>query len=136
MAIRPTPPKVDVAPREYGEMRTVLGLDAESLESGKAYRWVNRSAVKVARARLKGYRIVSKDSGVVPLIEVENGADGSIIAGDLVLMETDKARYKARKASEVDLAIERTKRSGDDVLERGKRLGVKTRVIDDDDDED
>jgi len=129
-------PEVDVRSREYDNMQSALGLDPDSLESGKSYRWVNRSAVKVARAKIKGYRLCEAGSGITPLIEVENMANGTIVAGDLVLMETDTAALKGRKAREVDLAIQRTKRAGEDVVKKGKSLGIKTRVITDDDDDD
>lgn len=126
MAEKPPVPEVTVRPREYDDMASVLGLDPDTIDKSRHYRWVNRSSVKLARARMKGYQIVRKDDGVTPLVDVETGPDGAIIAGDLVLMSTDKATFQRRKQKEVEVALLRTQRAGDDTLRHGKRLGIKT----------
>jgi len=132
-------PPIEVKELAYETMSTVLGLDPDSVDPEKEYRWVNRSSVKMARAKMKGYSLVKTDSGVTPLIEVDNAGDGTIVAGDLILMATDKEQFRERKNAQVQVALQRTQRAGEEVLERGKRLGVKTRVIsagDDIDEED
>ncbi len=121
----PPVPKVEVRPRAYDDMASVLGLDPDTTDPTRHYRWVNRSHVKVARAKMRGYQLVKKNE-VQPYIDVETGPDGAIVAGDLVLMSTDKATFARRKQKEVDLAISRTSRAGDDTLQRGKKLGIKT----------
>jgi len=121
----PIPPTVETHQREYDDMASVLGLDPGTTDPNKEYRWVNRSAVKVARAKIKGYSMVRRGD-VTPLVDVDIGPDNSLLAGDLVLMSTDKAVYKRRKQKEQDLTLSRTQRAGEESLEKGKRLGIKT----------
>lgn len=116
---------VTVRDRAYDDMGSVLGLDPSSIDPNKHYRWVNRTAVKVARAKIKGYTIVPQGA-VKPLVEVENGPDSSMIAGDLVLMSIDKGAFVRRKKKEHDLTLARTQQAGEDTLQHGEKLGIKT----------
>jgi len=121
----PEVPATEVRNRAYDEMASVLGLQAGTTDPNRVYRWVNRSAVKTARARMKGYSVVKKGE-VETLVDVESGPDDSLIAGDLVLMSVEKDVFLARKKREVELAIARTQQAGDDTLQKGKKLGIRT----------
>jgi hypothetical protein len=127
-------PVVDV--QEHRDNESVLGLDPETIDPGKHYRWVNATPQRVARHKMRGYRLVSREDGVVPIIPVDDAGDSSIRVGDMVLMQCDVDAYKARRQLAEDKAISRTKQPANEVKAKAKRKGIRTFVKDPDEDED
>lgn len=90
-------PQVEVQERDLG---TLVELDLSTLDPGFTYRWVNKSQLKVARAKAKGFKIVdpAEDEGIHNLFGDDIEAqDGTYTVGDVVLMKMPKERHKARR---------------------------------------
>jgi len=128
-------PAVNVS--DLRDREEVLGLDPDTIEPGTHYRWVNSSPQRIARHKMRGYRLVKKEDGVLPIIPVDDASDGTIRAGDMVLMACSEEAYRGRRQLAEDTAAFRTRQSGKDVRKSAKRKGVRTFTRDpDEDDED
>lgn len=116
--------------RDVGSM---LELDPESMDSTKNYRFVREDPMRIARHRMKGYKLSSKADGPTCFAESDDRGDDVIRVGDTVLMECPKEQYEERQKAKRDLATNRLsgpKKKVEDLADRvGKNLGTKVQLI-------
>jgi len=115
-----------VSVNDLRDREEVLGLDPDTIEAGRHYRWVNASPQRVARHKMRGYRFVTKEDGVLPIIPVDDASDGTIRVGDMVLMSCAEDAYRGRRQLAEDTAVFRTGQAGKDVRKSAKKKGVRT----------
>lgn len=129
-------PAIDV--KDLRDREEILGLDPDTIEAGRHYRWVQSSPQRIARHKMRGYRFVTKEDGVLPVIPVDEAGDGTIRVGDMVLMSCAEDAYRGRRQLAEDTATFRTSQAGKDVRKSAKKKGVRTftrEPNEDDDDE-
>lgn len=118
-------PLINVTERH--EMELALSLDPDTMDPNRHYRWVQDSGVRIAKHRAKGYTIERKsESGVVPLVEVDDAADGTIRVGDTVLMSCPKDKYDARKRSQEELSLQRAQKATKAAKRKAREIARKT----------
>lgn len=127
-------PVVEVTDRRDNE--AVLGLDPETMDPNKHYRWVNATPQRVARHKMRGYRLVTREDGVIPIIPVDDAGDSSVRVGDMVLMQCDVDAFNARRQLAEQKAIQRTRNTAAEVKAKAKRKGIRTFSKEPDEDED
>lgn len=94
----PELPKVEVTNRAYGDIASLQQLDESTLDPNKHYRWVRADPLRIGRARMKGYTIVEKDTGVMTMAQyIDPTTDGSIRIMDTILMACDQQEWLRRK---------------------------------------
>lgn len=88
----------DVSAQDLREVSTLLELDPETTDPAKHYHWFREAALRIGKAKMKGYEIVKKEDGVKTLAGfTDDAADGIMRVGDVILMACDKAEYRKRK---------------------------------------
>lgn len=86
----------------------ILLLDEDTLESGKTYRWVHNTPLKLAQRRSQGYRLVSRtEDKVKTLVPDEQAPDDYIYNGDSVLMCCDTKLVEQRRGRTASVAAAR-----------------------------
>lgn len=85
------------------------GLDPDTLDPNKYYRWVHNRPQRIARMRSKGFTFSSPEEVATTTGQESHTADDKIINGDTVLMEQPlkkhkESRDKIKKTSRARLA--------------------------------
>lgn len=117
-------PKVVVEDRRNSS--DVLGLDPETTKPGVHYRWVSANPSRVARHQMKGYRMVTREDGVLPVIPVDNAGDGTVRVGDMILMQCPEESFQARRKAYESEAIRRTGDPKKEVRKKAKKRGIRS----------
>lgn len=101
-------PDLEVHSRELG---TLTELDPATLDKRFTYRWVHKSAMKVARARARGYVMVDPSTETIlnAVGESPESADGTYTLGDVVLMKLPKLQHRARRLAQKNRTDKRLK---------------------------
>jgi hypothetical protein len=95
----------EVQTQELRELNSLLELDPETTDASKHYRWVRSDALRVGKAKLRGYSVVKKEDGVKTLAGyTDDTADGLMRIGDTILMACDLEGYRKRKRAQVKLS--------------------------------
>lgn len=96
MAKEPKLPKV--VAQELREVNTLLELDTETTDPNRHYHWFRENALRVGKAKMRGYTIVHESDGVKTLAGfTDNTADGIMRVGDVILMSCDLLAWRKRK---------------------------------------
>lgn len=121
----PTPDDISVVDRrDLGESEI---LDPNTLRGSVHYRFVQTRNTQLARARLKGYRVVKpSETGERTLFEQEDApAEDVIKHGDRVLMAAPMAKHKDNRRRVRDRAVRRLKSHDQQLRELAKERGIK-----------
>lgn len=113
-------------------------LDESTLDSQYHYRFIQERPQAVARARLKGFRIVRpSEEGVKTLFEQEDATANDVIAhGDRVLMKIRKSQQEKHRAELRERGASRLRTVDEQVKELARKNKIKVREDDDNDEED
>jgi len=103
------PDSIEVRERRHESESAIL--DEDTLDKGMHYRFIQTRPAAVARAKLKGYRVVKpSEDGVKTLYDQEDAdAEDVIKHGDRILMAVPKARHQKHRKDVRDLATSRIK---------------------------
>lgn len=117
-------PRVEV--RENRHVESLLQLDTQTTDPELHYRWVQDNPLKIARHKMRGYTMVSKESGVQTLARfTDEAGDTTIRIGDTILMSCPISEYNARKKSQRKFAAQRLAAPAKQFREQAKNRKAK-----------
>lgn len=114
----------EVASRSDPE--SVLELQRSTMNPNMHYRWVHVRPQRLTRMLAKGYRFVTEDDNVKPLIEQGGAADNKIYNGDTVLMQVPKEQYLAGRKRVAEQTRGRLAAPKAQFRKKAERSGVET----------
>lgn len=132
--------KIPSVPIDVSDRRDVSEsaiIDPSTLRSGYHYRFVQVRPTNLARARLKGYRVVKpSETNEKTLYDQEDAIPEDVIKhGDRVLMAVPTAKHQSHREEIRRLTNSRLQSNDQRVRELAKRSKVKLHDKDEEDDE-
>lgn len=106
-----------------------FALDDDTKQPGRHYRWVKEDPRRIARHKMRGYRVeLAGEDSVRPMLEGDDSGDGKIRNGDSILMSCDEEAYRGRKRAQDELTLSRTRQPAKEVKRAAKKKGIRTFV--------
>jgi hypothetical protein len=112
-------------------------LDQETLDPKFHYRFIQERPTSVARAKLKGYRVVKTDEDKVKTVyDQEDETPQNIIKhGDRILMKVPKAKHKSNRKEVSDQANQRLLSANQKVRQKAREMGLQLHEVDEEDED-
>ena len=112
---------------ERREVSSMLELDPDTMEPGMSYKFVREDRMRIARHKMRGYRVVlMSESTVRPYVEFDDSGDGAIRVGDTILMQCPTEKVERRKKQEEQVTTRRLNAPKKAVQDKAKRAGIRT----------
>lgn len=123
----PKEPKLPkVVAQELREVSTLLELDTSTTDPNKHYHWFRENALRVGKAKMRGYTIVHESDGVKTLAGyTDSSADGIMRVGDTILMCCDLEEWRKRKRLQTRTAESRLSAPAKQFKRNARRRRVK-----------
>jgi len=90
-------PQIEVESQDF--LGWMLELDLSKLDPNFQYRWVQKTNLKVARAKAKGYVVVKPDEEDIANVvgDSPDAVDGTFTVGDVILMKCPRSLHRSRR---------------------------------------